>query len=666
MKQLKVFIIGVLLIATLLCLFSCDDPVTPPETDPEPLTVTFAVDGEYYSELKTLGNEVITLPTAPQKNGYNFAGWLLDGETFEENSLANSALAENITVHASFTPIEYSVSFVADGEEVSCYSYTVENTSIPEIPEVPEKDGYFSYWEDFTLSEGNVTVNAVYKSSVLVTVKADREDTVTFSGATMQRLYPDNPSITPLTVSDVLGYRCVGYEVDGKIYEGSTITLENVTRDTKITVLTDFATYELPIINIDTDGVEIQNKYDYVDMTFTLENCEGELEEVTGGIRFRGNSTLHYPKKPYRIKFDKKQSLFGLEKAKSWVLLAEYLDPSALHNVVAFDLARQMPGMGFNPTGHKVNLYLNGEFLGLYTLCEQVQENEGRVGNELEEITADMQNLKDFNFLICMDKSVTGDADAVLDETYFVIDIPEYNGDEHEADHRMYIELKYPEKDQFTSEEQFESFLSQLKLYMTDLLSAFANEDLESLEEKINVNSLIDYLILDQIMDEDDHHFKSFYMYFTNTSEKEEENGKLSFGPVWDYDYSLGVPWQGVPNQHFSMSNRMYFSNIFFRCAMNIPELADLAKQRYAEYMVPALEAYIEGFDDLAASMDESVELNQQLWYNDPKKIGGTMNHSKYENFVKIGEHLSTRNVEFVKKHLAHRLDLLNRVWLDE
>ena len=221
----------------------------------------------------------------------------------------------------------------------------------------------------------------------------------------------------------------------------------------------------------------------------------------------RGNSTRRLPKKPYRIKFDKKQSLFGLEKSKSWVLLADYLDPSGLHNYTAFKLASELDGLSFTPSPFKVNVYLNGEFNGLYTLCEQVQENEGRMNIE-EEITEEMSELKDFNFFICMDKSVTEDSDSVLDETYFYVE--EYD---------KYFELKYPEKDNFVSEEQFNKFFKELKEYVKNILDIFVNKDVEAIKKEANINSLIDYLIIDQIMGEMDHAYKSFNMYYCHSSE---------------------------------------------------------------------------------------------------------------------------------------------------
>ena len=152
------------------------------------------------------------------------------------------------------------------------------------------------------------------------------------------------------------GYVFAGWAVETEESTQLWNSFYAATSDITLTAQWDYFSEELPIINIDTKDVSIDSKEKYTDMTFTLENCDGELSEITGGIRLRGNTTMHYPKKPYRIKFDEKQSLFGLEKAKSWVLLAEYLDPSALHNYTAFSLASELSGLSFTPTPHKVNV----------------------------------------------------------------------------------------------------------------------------------------------------------------------------------------------------------------------------------------------------------------------------------------------------------------------
>ena len=129
-------------------------------------TVTFIADGVTVSTVTyTEGNETISEPEVPAKEGYDGA--------WEEYTLSG-----DVTVNAVYTPIEYTVTFCADNENVATVTYTVENTEIDE-PEVPVKEGYDGVWEEYTLS-GNVTVNAVYTlKQYTVTFCVDNESVAT-------------------------------------------------------------------------------------------------------------------------------------------------------------------------------------------------------------------------------------------------------------------------------------------------------------------------------------------------------------------------------------------------------------------------------------------------------------------------------------------------------
>lgn len=470
----------------------------------------------------------------------------------------------------------------------------------------------------------------------LATVK---EHTVTFQlgygGISFTQTVKHGDKLSRPDVPKRVGYEFIEWVYsDGEDSEAWSFVGYVVTEDITLNARWDYATRELPIVNISTGGAAIGSKEVYTDMTFSIENCEDELSEVSGGIRLRGNTTMFLPKKPYRIKFDKKQSLFGLDKAKSWVLLADYLDPSALHNYTAFSLGNELDGFNFTPTPNKVNVYLNGEYVGLYTLCEQVQENEGRMDIELDEITDAMTDLKDFNFFICMDSNFIYDPGAKEDETYFYIE--EYD---------KYFEIKYPEKEQFASEVQFKSFVDQLKAYIKDLMDAFNSKDVDRISDEVNLKSLADFLIIDQIMGEHDHSAKSFNMYFTNTSDNPEENGRLNFGPIWDYDWALHTPWTGEPNIHYEVYDWVYYSNIFFQTMADVPELYEIVKERYNQYAKPAIKGYIDNYDKLCASMEKSLMINQERWYKD------------------YPQDITEKNLQFLKAFLTARKARLDALY---
>lgn len=444
-------------------------------------------------------------------------------------------------------------------------------------------------------------------------------------------------------MADRLGYVFSGWVYDdGEDFRFWDFENDKVLSDITLVAKWDYATKELPIINVNTNGAEINSKIDYTNMTFSIENCEGELSEVTGGIRLRGNSTLNFVKKPYRIKFDKKQSLFGLPKAKSWVLLADYLDPSSLYNYSAMSIGAEMPGLAFTTTPNKVNLYLNGEFMGLYTLCEQVQENEGRMNIEMDEITEDMTQLKDFNFFISLDGKARLDEDAVEGETYFLVD----NGKDQWQ--WWCFELKYPEKEDFCSDAQFRSFFNQLEEYIKYLLIDFGEKNVQSIKQQVNVNSLVDFLIVDQLMGERDHANYSFNMYYSNTSTA-EENGKLNFGPIWDYDRCLLIKNSSEPNQtyesYYGKDKVWESANPFYSPFYKTPELLSIVKERYALYGVPALEKYLSRLDDVVLSIKESNELNRQRWYSE------------------LDVEIVDKNITFMKEFFSDRKRILDRDW---
>ena len=388
-------------------------------------------------------------------------------------------------------------------------------------------------------------------------------------------------------------------------------------------------TDELPILSVNTNGTAVDSKT-YVDMTMTLANVADPLVEVGGSIRLRGNSTYKFPKKPYRIKLDQKHSLLGLDKAKSWVLLADWLDPSALHNYAALTLAASSEHFDFIPTPHKVNLYLNGEYAGLYTLCEQVQENEGRLDLETE-IKRSMRDLEDYNFLICMNYNAPEKPGAEEGVTYFYLS----NCD-------RYFELEYPRKEDFPSEAQFHTFFNALEDYMRETVAAFQQSNRSYLSKNVDMDTLIDLFIVDQIMGERDHHWKSVFMYYKGA----EGDPKLHFGPPWDYDFCMFTQWTGEPNEEFDLSNDFnpHEASVFFTPFLNSAYYTRKVWTRYETHFSGALEEVIAKVEAYAEAMPSSLQMNQDTWYADKPDI-------------------TEDNVDFFIKYLKKRKSTLDREW---
>lgn len=395
-------------------------------------------------------------------------------------------------------------------------------------------------------------------------------DAESFHGATLyygNHFYPTENAVSLKTDNQIEfdgdpSFFVIQAEADG-------IKLEKLS----VTYLCDapYVGYDLPQIHMDTqdeNGIAhpINSRVDYTPSKVSVIHPDGlykDLDSVSAGIRVRGNSTSAKPKRPYRIKFDKKQSLFGLKKNKSWALLADYMDASKMKNHMAFSFSKMLRGENeFTPQPNHVEVYLNGDYLGLYLLTENIDEKEGRMDLGVEDgyFTSlfDEDNrfdLNDFPLMYERDASAPGDPKSVLDETYCFLEFS--NGTS------AYYSLKYPEKEDFVmlgedgkvlldeegnsliDNEKYQLFFKEWKEYVRDIDERFIalakKPDLSDVNEAVDLDSFVSYGLVDLFMNELDHIDKSAKFY-------KPIGSKLKAGPIWDYDAcSLNIPFTGEP-----------------------------------------------------------------------------------------------------------------------
>lgn len=311
---------------------------------------------------------------------------------------------------------------------------------------------------------------------------------------------------------------------------------------------------EIPIVEITTQGYQAPyNKEDYINCSFKMynSNIEEDNFEITMkkqyddedsvGIRLRGNSTKLAPKKPYRIKFENKQSFFTLKDAKNWVLLADFYDQSKIRNYTAFTLAKSFKNMNFSPTGNHVVLILNDEFKGIYLMCEQMEEKKGRTNIE-EDI---VHNTKaEYPFLVELDTFAYREGVTGVDN--FTIE------------NFSPVEIKYPKSDERELDKtEGDPVFNYIKEYLTAVAYLVKNggtttvsfrEKPVTLTDLINIESAVDYYLINEIMLNFDSCEKSIYLHKSaNTLNKDgsvKKYGKIEFGPIWDFDFSLSQTFQ--------------------------------------------------------------------------------------------------------------------------
>ncbi len=136
----------------------------------------------------------------------------------------------------------------------------------------------------------------------------------------------------------------------------------------------------LPVINIisDTPYDNVTDEYAYIRLEITSDCMHADmLYNGSAYIHLRGNSTSKLEKKPFRLKLEKKADLFGFGESRHWVLLANAIDLTNIRNYSIQQLAGKL-GLD-HMDSQLVELYYNGDYKGVYELCEHVRIGKNRV-----------------------------------------------------------------------------------------------------------------------------------------------------------------------------------------------------------------------------------------------------------------------------------------------
>lgn len=280
---------------------------------------------------------------------------------------------------------------------------------------------------------------------------------------------------------------------------------------------------ELPVIRIDTSGIPIDSKSTYVRSTIGIDPNGSEFDAFSGtaGIRGRGNSTWAAEKKPYRIKLDAKSAVLGIPAERDWVLLANYYDRSHLRTDFAMAAGR-IAEVPFTPTIRHVEVVLNGEYQGVYTLTQQT------------EVGADRVDIDEMRSTDNEGTALTGGYLIEIDERRDYL-TPESS----EADQRQVIDLVkgYPlvVKSPDLTVEQRAYIESHIRAFETTLFGDDFADPVDGYRRLLDVDSFIDHYVVQELT----RNIDSFRLstYFT----KRRGDDRLYFGPLWDFDLSSGT-----------------------------------------------------------------------------------------------------------------------------
>jgi hypothetical protein len=346
----------------------------------------------------------------------------------------------------------------------------------------------------------------------------------------------------------------------------------------------------LPVITINTKtGKAIASKEEYVtaDIEIVDPNNNSNNIKTEVDIRGRGNTTWNAPKKPYRLRFPRKQAVFGLTPAKSWVLLANYQDTTLLLNSTAFKLGELFD---FPFTSHYVHVevIVNGSYEGSYMLTEQIQTGKGRV--DIDETDGFLAEI-----------------DGHYDEApKFLTPILE-----------MPVMIKHPED---LPEEAGYDFVKDA---INELEAALFSDSFPNTRylDLINVDVFVDYILINELTRNVDIQMPhSVYLY------KDGKTGsKIGLGPLWDFDYGFDYSNAGRRfwgNRYFNDETGMYYNTKFregsgqkfFARFFDDPFFRRKYKERWNEKYdsLAGMELF---FDEMAAMLEASQKLNARVWW---------------------------------------------------
>lgn len=296
---------------------------------------------------------------------------------------------------------------------------------------------------------------------------------------------------------------------------------------------------DLPVVVIDTRGEEIPDDPKITSWFKIIENGKGIKNnwkqngtdyDGYAGIELRGQSSQMFPKTSFTIELRKENgadtsaALLGMPAGEDWVLYAPYSDKTLLRNSITYYLGNLMGS--WQPHYRFCELYLNGEYYGIYALTESIKRDVSRV--DISKLKPDEVSGDDLTggYIIKADKT-----DGLGSDEYFTIttETQYQNSGNYEF---TYV---YPKYDVLVAEQK-----EYIKKFLTNAQNALNGDDFSDLPDGFrkyfDARSFVDFQIIQELTNNVDGYKFSTFFY----KDKDSKGGKLHAGPLWDFDLCYG------------------------------------------------------------------------------------------------------------------------------
>ncbi len=465
---------------------------------------------------------------------------------------------------------------------------------------------------------------------------------------------------------------------------------ENYTfyRDSRIGSVFVQTSIGLPAIDADKENRDKKSEILILDSEGKTEYSDGTAQ-TKSEIKSRGNATWTYLKKAYQIKLSEKTELFGMSKAKTWILLANYTDQSALHNALGFMLGGEVD-VPFNIDYRFVNFYVDGEYRGMYMLCEKVQIDGSRVDIEdLEKATEKAnpdQDLEDFPIRTVTSGSLINGTN-LQSYTYcegmnspaditggYIVELDGYGLNEpchFVTDNGNIYTVKSPE---YASREEME-YIATLFADMEEAIYSDTGYNRKGIHysEYIDVPSFAGVYTVQELMKNWDAYLGS--MFFFKDADQNGEASKIYMGPLWDLDNTLGnIKYDKYffDDTSFLWAQHGVFQNYvrgFAKNLMEHPEFHNAVAEKYAIAYEASQNALAEGgwIEKMAETIGESVVMDRTRWksYDSNSWLltqWGSKSSVKFIHFEKYGtasDNTKDTALGFLRYYLSARSEAL-------
>ena len=379
----------------------------------------------------------------------------------------------------------------------------------------------------------------------------------------------------------------------------------------------------LPIVVINTSGQGIPDDprivahmgiiYNGPD---TMNHVDDPFNEYNGRITIetRGQSSQDFQKKSYRFEtqdsagLNLNVSLLGMPPENDWILYAPYSDKSMLRNAITFEMGSKLEN--YCSRTAFCELFLNGEYRGVYILMEKIKRDDGRVNIDPLWPVDDAGDQLTGGYIFKVDKI---DADYVEGISGFTsTPVPSYPNAKD-----IIYQYFDPRPDELIPVQR--SYLKEQILEAEASLISGSFDDPEiGYNRYLNTSSFVDFMLLNEVSKEVDKYRYSSYFY----KKKESKGGEIYAGPPWDFNLGYGNVdyWnEGLltNNWLFDDVHANEWSIVFWwKRLMEDPFFKDLATTRW-EYLRSTewSDAKIQFMiDSITGLIDEAQERNYAQW----------------------------------------------------